>query len=179
MIKIAAIVIVVLAAGVLILAALKPDTFRVQRTATIKAAPETVFALVNDFRRWDAWSPWEKKDPAMKRTFGAVTAGKGATYAWDGDKNVGQGSMEIVESVAPSRLALKLDFVKPFEAHNAVVFTLAPRGDTTEVTWTMEGPVPYLAKIIHVFVDMDRMVGADFEAGLSAMKAAAETPSRN
>ena len=174
MLKIIALVVALLIAGILILAATKPDTFRVQRTATIKAAPETVFALINDFRRWDAWSPWEKKDPAMKRSFGAVTAGTGAAYAWEGNKDVGQGSMEIVESVAPGRVALKLDFVKPFEAHNTVVFMLEPKGGATHVTWAMEGPVPYFAKIIHVFIDMDRMVGRDFEAGLSAMKAIAE-----
>ncbi len=110
----------------------------------------------------------------MKRTFGATTAGKGATYAWEGNKDVGQGSMEIVESAAPGKVALKLDFVKPFEAHNAVVFTLEPKGGATNVTWAMEGPVPYFAKIIHVFINMDSMVGKDFEAGLASMKAAAE-----
>ena len=174
MLRIAAIIVVVLIAGVLVLAATKPDTFRVQRAATIKAPPEKVFALINDFRRWDAWSPWEKKDPAMKRTFSAASSGKGATYAWAGNKDVGQGSMEIAESVAPSKVALRLDFVKPFEAHNIVVFTLEPNGGTTRVKWTMEGPVPYFAKLIHVFLDMDSMVGKDFEAGLAAMKAVAE-----
>ena len=174
MIKTIAIIVVVLIAGVLIFAATKPDTFRVQRAATIKAPPEKVFALINDFRRWDTWSPWEKKDPAMKRTSSAITAGKGATYAWEGNKDVGQGSMEIVESIAPGKVALKLDFVKPFEAHNIVVFTLEPKDGVTNVTWAMEGPVPYFAKIIHVFINMDSMVGKDFEAGLASMKAAAE-----
>jgi hypothetical protein len=110
----------------------------------------------------------------MKRTFSATTAGKGATYAWEGNKDVGQGSMEIVESITPNKVALKLDFVKPFEAHNMVVFTLEPKGGTTNATWAMEGPVPYFAKIIHVFLDMDSMVGKDFEAGLANLKAAAE-----
>lgn len=174
MIKKIAITIAVLIAGVLIFAATKPDTFRVQRAASIKAPPDKVFALINDFKRWDAWSPWEKKDPAMKRTFGAVTSGKGATYAWDGNKDVGQGSMEIVESGAPGKIALRLDFVKPFEAHNLVTFTLEPKGDITSVTWAMEGPTPYFAKIIHVFLDMDGMVGKDFEAGLASLKAIAE-----
>ena len=174
MFKKIAIVIAVLIAGVLIFAATKPDTFSIQRAASIKAPPEKVFALINDFKRWDAWSPWEKKDPAMKRTFGAVTSGKGATYAWDGNKDVGQGSMEIVESSAPGKVALKLDFVKPFEAHNLVTFTLEPKGDATNVTWAMEGPTPYFAKIIHVFLDMDSMVGKDFEAGLAGLKAIAE-----
>ena len=174
MIKKIAIVVVVLIAGVLIFAATKPDTFRVQRAASIKAPPEKVFALINDFKRWGAWSPWEKKDPAMKRTFGAATSGKGATYAWEGNKDVGQGSMEITESVPPSKVALKLDFVKPFEGHNIVEFTLEPKGDTTNVTWAMQGPTPYFAKIIHVFINMDSMVGKDFETGLANLKAAAE-----
>ena len=174
MLKIIGIVIVVVIAGVLILAATKPDTFRVQRAASIKAPPEKVFALINDFNRWGAWSPWEKKDPAMKRTFGATTSGKGATYAWEGNKEVGQGRMEIAESVPPSKVALNLDFVKPFQAHNLVEFTLEPKGDTTNVTWAMQGDTPYFAKIIHVFINMDKMVGKDFEAGLTNLKAIAE-----
>jgi uncharacterized protein YndB with AHSA1/START domain len=174
MLKIIGIVIVVLIAAVLIFAATKPDTFRVQRAASIKAPPEKVFALINDFNRWGAWSPWEKKDPAMKRTFGAVTSGKGAEYAWEGNKDVGQGRMEIAESVVPSKVALKLDFVKPFEAHNLVEFTLEPKGDTTNVTWAIQGDTPYFAKIIHVFINMDKMVGKDFEIGLANLKAIAE-----
>jgi hypothetical protein len=174
MIRKIAIAIVVLIAGVLVFAATKPDTFRVQRAASIKAPPEKIFAILNDFRNWGAWSPWEKMDPAMKRAYGAATSGKGATYAWEGNKDVGQGSMEIVESIAPGKVALKLDFVKPFEAHNTVAFTLEPRGDATNVTWSMEGPVPYVAKIIHVFIDVDSMVGSDFEAGLANLKAVAE-----
>ena len=110
----------------------------------------------------------------MKRTWGAVTSGRGAQYAWEGNKDVGQGAMEIVDSVTPNKIALKLDFVKPFEAHNTVVFTLEPKDGTTNVTWAMEGPVPYFAKIIHVFIDMDSMVGKDFEAGLANLKTAAE-----
>jgi carbon monoxide dehydrogenase subunit G len=174
MIKIIAIIVAVLIAGVLILAATKPDTFRVQRGTSIKAPPEKIFAFINDFKRWDAWSPWEKKDPAMKRTFGAATSGKGAKYAWEGNKDVGQGSMEIAESSPPSKLTIKLDFVKPFEGHNIVEFTLAPQGDATNVTWAMQGDTPYFAKIIHVFMNMDSMVGKDFEAGLANLKAASE-----
>jgi hypothetical protein len=174
MLKIIAIVVVVLIAGVLILAATKPDTFRVQRAASIKAPPEKIFALINDFNRWGAWSPWEKKDPAMKRTFGATTSGKGAVYAWEGNKDVGQGRMEIAESLPPSKVALNLDFVKPFAAHNLVEFRLEPKGDATNVTWSMQGDTPYFAKIIHVFINMDKMVGKDFEAGLANLKANAE-----
>jgi uncharacterized protein YndB with AHSA1/START domain len=174
MFKKIAIALVVLIVAFLAFVATRPDTFRVERSAVIKAPPEKVFPFINDFKRWGAWSPWEKKDPAMKRTFGAVTAGKGAYYAWEGNKDVGQGSMEIAESSAPGKVGLKLDFVHPFETHNTVVFTLEPKGDSTSVRWAMEGPVPYVAKIIHLFLDMDKMVGQDFEAGLANLKAAAE-----
>lgn len=161
---------------ILALAARKPDSFQVTRTTTINAPPERIYPLIADFKAWSAWSPWEKKDPAMKRSYGGPETGVGATYAWAGDKNVGEGSMRIVEAQAPSKLALKLDFLKPFEAHNDVVFALAPQGAATTVTWTMTGPTPFVAKIMHVFFDMDRMVGGNFEAGLKAMKAAAERP---
>jgi uncharacterized protein YndB with AHSA1/START domain len=174
MLKIIALVIVVAIAGILIFAATKPDVFRVQRSTSVKAPPEKVFALINDFKNWTSWSPWEKKDPAMKRTYGATTSGKGAMYAWEGNKDVGQGSMEITESVPSSKIALKLDFVKPFEGHNTVEFTLEPKGDTTNVTWAMQGPTPFFGKIMHVFINMDEMVGKDFEAGLVNLKAAAE-----
>ncbi len=174
MLKTIAIVVALLLAAVLLFAATKPDTFRVQRAASINAPPEKVFALINDFNRWGAWSPWEKKDPAMKRSFGAATSGKGAVYAWEGNKDVGQGRMEIAESIPPSKVAIELDFVKPFEAHNLVEFTLEPKGDATNVTWAMRGDTPYFAKIIHVFIDMDSMVGKDFESGLANLRAAAE-----
>lgn len=174
MLKAILIVLIVLIAGVLAYAATKPDTFRVQRSASIKAPPEKIFPLINDYRNWASWSPYENKDPAMKRTFGATTAGKGATYGWEGNKDVGQGGMEIQESVPSSRVTIKLDFVKPFEAHNLVDFTLQPEGDATKVTWDMHGPAPYFSKVMQVFFNMDRMVGSDFEAGLSNMKALAE-----
>ena len=174
MFKIIGLVVALAIAAVLVLAAMKPDVFRVQRAAAVKAPPEKVFALINDFKRWDAWSPWEKKDPAMKRSFGATTAGKGASYAWEGNKEVGQGSMEITNAVPSSAISLKLDFLKPFEAHNRVDFALQAKGELTEVTWTMAGDTPYFAKIIHVFIDMDRMVGKDFEAGLANLKSIAE-----
>ena len=169
-----AIVLVALIAGLLVYAATKPDSFRVQRATSIKAPPEKIFALLNDFQRWDAWSPWEKKDPAMKRTFSVVTGGKGAQYAWEGNRDVGQGRMEIAEAIAPSKVRIKLDFVKPFEAHNLIEFTLEPKGDTTNVTWAMQGDTPYFAKIIHVFINMDKMVGNDFEIGLANLKTIAE-----
>ena len=174
MLKIIGLVVALVIGGVLIVAATRPDTFRVQRAALIQAPPQKVFEFINDFDRLSVWSPWEKKDPAMKRTFGAATSGKGATYAWEGNKDVGQGSMEIAASAPPSRVAIKLDFVKPFEAHNMVEFTLEPKGEATAVTWSMQGHTPYFAKIIHLFFDMDSMVGKDFEAGLASLKSAAE-----
>lgn len=161
-------------AVVLGLAATKADTFRVQRTASIKAPAEKIFPLINDFDHWGAWSPYEKKDPAMKRTRSGAASGKGAVYEWDGDRNVGKGRLAIADTSAPSIVKLTLDFSRPFEAHNLVEFTLAPRGDATEVTWAMHGPVPYMAKIVHVIFNMDRMVGQDFEAGLANLKVLAE-----
>ena len=174
MFRIIGIIVALAIIAVLIFAATKPDIFQLQRSATIKAPPEKIFAFINDFSRWGAWSPWEKKDPAMKRTFGTNTSGMGAKYAWEGNKDVGQGSMEITESVPSSRIAIKLDFLKPFETSNNVDFALEPKGNATNVTWRMQGPTPYFAKIIHVFVDMDKMVGKDFEAGLADLKTAAE-----
>ena len=165
---------VVVIGGVLAYAATKPDTFRVQRTTTIQAPPERVFPLLEDFRTWGTWSPYEGKDPAMKRTYSGSAKGKGAVYAWEGDKNVGTGSMEIADTTPPSRVTLKLDFTKPFEAHNTAELTLEPKGDSTYVTWAIYGPQPYLAKVMHLFFNMDSMIGKEFEAGLSSLKAITE-----
>jgi len=166
-------IVVVAIAGILIYAATKPDSFRVQRVVLINAPPDKVFPLINDIKAWTVWSPYEKKDPAMKRTYGAVTAGKGATYAWEGNKEVGQGSMEIVES-SPRKIVLKLDFLKPFEAHNMGEFLLEPKGDSTSVTWAIYGPSPYMSKVVGTFMNIDDMIGRDFEKGLADLKAAAE-----
>ena len=173
MIKIIAAVVVLLIAAVLIFAATRPDTFRVQRATSIKAPPQKIAAALSDFHDWQAWSPWEKMDPAMKRSYSGAAKGKGAVYSWEGNKDVGQGRMEITEAT-PTRVAMDLDFVKPFEAHNKVVFTLAAKGDATEVTWTMQGPLPYVAKVVHLFLDMDGMVGKQFETGLANLKSLTE-----
>ena len=173
--KIVLLVLAVAVAGVLALAATKPDSFSVQRSATIKAPPEKISGVLSDFRAWGAWSPWEKVDPTMKRSYSGEPKGKGAKYAWAGNSEVGEGSMTITEA-QPSRVALDLDFVKPFEGHNKVAFALAPKGDATEVTWTMNGPSPYVTKVIQVFCDMDGMIGKQFEAGLADLKAVAEKP---
>jgi hypothetical protein len=167
------IIVVVAIAGILLYAATKPDSFRVQRVVLINAPPDKVFPLINDIKAWTVWSPYEKKDPAMKRTYGAVTAGKGATYAWEGDKNVGQGSIEMIES-GPRKIVIKLDFLKPFEAHNMGEFLLEPKGDSTSVTWATYGPSPYMSKVIGTFINIDDMIGRDFEKGLADLKAAAE-----
>ena len=177
MLKVFAVIGAVLVFGiavVLILAAMKPDQFRVQRTTAIKAPPEKIFPLINDFKAWPAWSPYETKDPDMKRIYGATTAGKGATYAWDGNSNVGGGNMLITDAPVPSKVALDLNMTRPMTAHNKVELSLVPAGDTTTVTWAMRGDTPYFAKVIHVFFNMDKMVGGDFEAGLAKLKAAAE-----
>jgi uncharacterized protein YndB with AHSA1/START domain len=174
MLQIVVIAVVAVIVAILVLAAMKPDTFRVERSATINAPPEKIFPLLNDFHNWPAWSPWEKKDPAMQRTHSGPPSGKGAAYAWDGNKAVGAGRMEIVESAPPSKLTIKLDFIKPFEGHNVAEFTLAPHGDATRVTWAMHGPAPFISKLMQVFMSMDRMIGADFEAGLANLKAVAE-----
>jgi uncharacterized protein YndB with AHSA1/START domain len=165
---------IALVGGVYLLAALQPDTFRIERSASIKAPPDKIFPYLNDFHRWTVWSPWEKMDPGMTRTYGPASSGKGALYSWDGSGKVGRGSMQIVESVPPSKLTLALDFARPMEAHNVVDFTLQPEGDATKVTWKMAGETPFAGKIFHLFVDMDKMVGNDFDTGLANLKAAAE-----
>jgi uncharacterized protein YndB with AHSA1/START domain len=174
MLKTIAIVVVVLLAALLVFAATKPDTFRVQRATSIKAPPEKVFVLINDLHSWGAWSPWEKLDPTMKRTHSGAASGKGAVYAWEGSGEVGAGRMEIIEAAPPSKVKIKLDFLKPFEAHNVAEFTLEPKGDATDVIWAMYGPNPYISKLMSVFVSMDSMVGKSFETGLANLKAAAE-----
>lgn len=173
MLKIIAIVIGVFAAGVLLLAATRPDHFRVQRQVVVKAPAEKILPLITDLRGWSAWSPYEKKDPAMKRTFGGAERGKGATYAWDGNKEVGAGSMEITD-VTPAQVKINLAFLKPMEAHNVATFALEPRGDSTIVEWAMDGPQPFLGRVVCLFLNMDKLVGTDFEAGLASLKVLAE-----
>jgi len=167
-------VVVALVAAVLVFAATRPDTFTVRRSVSVNAPPEWVFPLINNFLRWRDWSPWERKDPDMKRTFGERSAGQGAVYMWRGNKDVGEGRMEIVEARTPSLVRIKLEFAKPMKAQNEVDFTLEQRGTGTEVVWTMRGQLPYLGKLAHLFMDMDAMVGKDFEAGLANLKKAAE-----
>ncbi len=169
-----AIVVVVIVAGVLVYASTRPDSFTVKRTATIKAPADRLYALVSDLHGWSTWSPYEKKDPDMKRTFGGPAQGKGAVYEWDGNKNVGAGRMEIIEATPPRKIVIKLDFLKPFEGHNTAEFTMDPQGDNTNVTWAMYGPSPFMFKVMGLFMNMDKMIGDDFAVGLANLKAVAE-----
>jgi uncharacterized protein YndB with AHSA1/START domain len=173
-IAIVAVVLAIAVAVVLILAATKPDTFSVRRAATLKAPPERIFPLINDFHQWGSWSPWEHKDPAMKRTYSGAASGKGAVYAWEGNKNVGFGRMEILEASPPSKIVIKLDFFAPFEAHNTAEFTMLPQGDATSLTWLMHGPAPFMNRMMQVFMNLDKMIGKDFEAGLANIKTISE-----
>ena len=174
MIRTVAIIAVLVLAAILIFAATRPDTLRVQRSTSIKAPAEKIFPLINDLQRWGAWSPYEKKDPAMKRSFSGPASGKGAVYEWDGDRNVGKGRMEITDAAPPSKIVFKLDFIAPFEGHNVAEFTIDGKGGATNVTWAMYGPAPYVSKLMGIFFNMDNMIGRDFEAGLANLKAITE-----
>lgn len=174
-IAILAAVLAVAIAIVLIYAATRPDDFVVRRETSVAAPAESVFDLVNDFHRWSAWSPYEKMDPAMKRAYSGKASGAGAVYEWTGNSKVGAGRMEIFNSASPSRIAIKLDFLKPFEGHNAAEFTMEPAGGATKVVWAMRGSKPFIMKVMSLFLDMDRLIGRDFERGLANIKQIAES----
>lgn len=171
---IVALVAVVTLSALMIYAASRPDTFAVQRSATIAASAEKIHPLINDLRRFNTWNPYERKDPNMRRSYRGNASGPGAGYDFAGNKEVGTGSIEIIDSQAPHRVAMKLDMLEPFKAHNLVEFTLVPRGASTEVTWAIRGPANFISKLMGVFFDMDQMIGLDFEAGLANLKAVAE-----
>ena len=174
MFKLIALIVVILLLAVLAYAATRPDSFTVQRSITIKAPSDKVYALINDFHNWATWSPWEKLDPTMTRHFSGAAQGDGTIYEWIGNNKVGSGRMEIISTTPASKILIKLDFLKPFEAHNTAEFTLQPVGDSTTLTWRMYGPNPYIAKLMQLFCSMDQMVGKDFETGLANIKAQAE-----
>ncbi len=169
-VAIVAIVLAVALAIVLVLAATKPNAFSVERATTVRALPEKIFPLINDFHQWGSWSPYESRDPAMKRSYSGAASGKGAVYGWDGNNNVGSGRMEILEASAPAKIVIKLDFFRPFEGHNTAEFTILPQGDDTNVTWRMFGPAPFMSRLMQVFMNLDRMIGKDFEIGLANLK---------
>ena len=166
---------VVVVIGLLVIfVATRPSTFHVERSITIAAPADEVFARVNDLKAWRDWSPWEKKDPDMNRSFTGPESGTGAAYAWAGDKNVGEGRMTIERSERPTLVALRLEFFKPFEATNTAKFQLTPTPEGTQVTWSMDGHSSFVCKAVSLVMDMDKMVGTDFEAGLAALKSGAE-----
>lgn len=166
-------IVVVAAVAVLILASRQPNEFRVERTVSINAPAEKIVAHIEDFHQWGAWSPYEHLDPAMQRTFSGPPTGKGAIYEWSGNSDVGQGRMEILDS-STAKVTIKLDFYKPMEANNVAEFALQPKGDATDVTWAIYGPMPFISKVMCLFVDMDKMVGSDFEKGLADLKKVSE-----
>ncbi|PTU31485.1 SRPBCC family protein [Stenotrophobium rhamnosiphilum] len=168
------IIVLVAIAAVLGYAATKPDTFQVSRSVSIKAPPEKIFPLINNLHSWTTWSPYEKLDPAMKRSYSGPESGVGAAYSWEGNNTVGAGKMEVSESTPSSAVKFKLDFFKPFNTHNTAEFTLAAEGDSTTVTWTMDGPSPYISKVMGVFFNMDKMIGDAFTDGLNNLKGLSE-----
>ena len=172
--KIVLVGVAVLIAAFLVVVAVQPSDFRVERSATMRAPAAAPYAQVNDFQKWRDWSPWEKVDPQLKRSYAGPQAGAGAQYAWVGNKDVGEGRMTIVESKPGELVRIKLEFFKPFAAVNDAQFSFKPAGDGTAVTWSMTGHNNFLSKAICLFVDMDKMVGGMFEQGLAQMKAVVE-----
>jgi len=167
------IIVALVIAVVLAVAAAKPDTFRIQRTASIRATPEKLFPLISDLRSHLAWSPFEK-DPAMKRTFTEAANGHGATYEWDGNRKVGAGRIQVMTVSAPFLVTMELMMFRPFKAHNLVEFTVEPKGETTNVSWAMQGRQPFMAKVMSTLINCDKMVGREFETGLAKLKSLAE-----
>lgn len=161
-----------------IVVAMQPADFRITRSTTIAAPAETVFAHVNDFHKWDAWSPWAKLDPAMKQSYEGSAAGTGAIYTWDGNKDVGTGRMTLTESRSNELVRIKLEFLKPFAAVNDTEFTFKSEGNQTAVTWSMTGKNNFIAKAFSLIMNMDKMVGGEFEKGLASIKAIVETPAK-
>ena len=168
------VVLLLVIAAVVAFAATRPSAFRIARSARIAAAPDKIYPLIDDFHRWTAWSPYENLDPDLKRTYGGAVSGVGATYAWEGNNKAGAGRMEIMESAVPSKVTIKLEFSKPFVAHNTAEFTLEPDGAATTVTWAMLGSRPLMMKVMGLFFNMDNMIGKDFETGLNSLRTAAE-----
>jgi uncharacterized protein YndB with AHSA1/START domain len=152
----------------------RPSSFRVERRGRFNAPPERVFAKLNDFREWASWSPWEGLDPNMQRTMSGAQSGPGSIYEWEGNRNVGKGRMEIVSADPPRKLNIKLDFLKPFEAHNMTEFTIEPRDGGSELTWAMTGDSPFMSKLMGVFMNFDKLIGKDFEKGLASLKTKVE-----
>ena len=169
----ALIIIAVVVIGVLAAAVLRPNDFRVERTALIKAAPEKIYPMINDMHQFNTWNPFVKMDPAIKGSYSGADAGRGAAYAWESAK-VGTGRMEIVDTQAPRKVVMSLQFLKPFAGNNTAEFTLAPQADATAVTWAMHGKSAFIPKLMGLFFSQDKMIGGSFESGLANLKASAE-----
>ena len=174
MIKIILILLAVAILAVLAYAATKPDAYTVTRSQLINAPADQLHAIINSPREFEKWSPYSPKDPQMKNTYSGPASGVGARNDFVGNNQVGQGSMEIIRSTAPREVAMRLIMVKPFAADNEVVYSLQQQGAATQVTWAMTAKNPYFAKVIGVFINMDKMIGGDFEVGLQKLKALAE-----
>jgi hypothetical protein len=172
------IVLVVIVVVFLVVVAMQPAEFQVTRSATIAAPAPVVYAQVNDFHNWAAWSPWEKLAPAMKKTYDGPAAGTGSVYSWNGNKEVGEGRMTILESHPGELVRIKLEFMRPFAATNTTDFTFKPNGDQTIVTWSMTGNKNFMAKAFHMFINMDKMIGGDFDKGLAQMKTVSEAAAK-
>lgn len=168
----------VLVIALVVIVAVQPSEFRIARTATIAAPAPVVFAQVNDFRKWDAWNPWAKIDPAIKQGYEGAPAGKGAVYTWAGNNEVGEGRMTITESHPSELIRLQMEFLKPFQGRSTAEFTFKPEGDRTAVTWSMAGEHNFIAKAMHLVMNLDTMIGANFEKGLAQMKSVAEAAAR-
>jgi len=166
----------VLVVVLLVVVAMQPATYRVVRTATIQAAPAAVFPHVNELKKWEAWSPWGKLDPAMKLTYSGPEGGPGASYAWAGNNEVGEGRLTITESKTNELIRIHLEFFKPMAGLSPTEFSFKPEGDATTVTWTMHGTNNFIGKAFCLVMDMDTMIGGSFEQGLASMKAIVETP---
>jgi len=155
--------------------ATRPGTFHIERSTTVSAPAATIQAEIDDFHRWAAWSPWEGLDPAMKKTIEGPASGVGATYHWVGNDKVGEGRMTVTGLEPAAKVDVRLEFMKPWKATNQTAFLLAPEGEGTRVTWTMDGTNDFMGKAMGVFMNMDKMIGADFEKGLASLKSVAET----
>jgi uncharacterized protein YndB with AHSA1/START domain len=178
MLEIFLIALAVIVVVFLIIVAMRPAQYRVARSVTVAAPGQAVFAQVNDFHKWEAWNPWGKIDPAMKHSYEGAPAGTGAIYTWVGNKEVGEGRMTVIESRPSDLIRIKMEFFKPFAGNSIAEFTFKPEGNQTAVTWSMTGENNFMAKAIHLFINMDKMIGGQFEKGLAQIKSLVEAPAK-
>ena len=169
-----ALIVIILIAVTLVYAASRPDTFRIKRSIIINTSPDKIFPHINDLHQWEAWSPWEKIDPEIQRSYSGADSGKGAIYEWQGNKDIGKGRMEIIQSAPPANLIIAIHFIQPFAAQNTVEFVLENQGNATMVTQAMYGSSPFISKLMGLFFNMDKMVGEKYEEGLASLKVIAE-----